>query len=315
VDIMSLHGPILVALDGSETAERAARLADALATALRSHLALLTVLEDLPGVLPGAEVDLERLGREHFTTYLKDVRTRLGHPEIRTIVRVGHATSEILACADEIGAGVIALTTHGRSGVGRWLHGSTASDLLHRSHVPLLVLGPNISEAPTGNRVSHIMVPLDGSELSETALEVASQLKAATNAKVSLVRAAQWAVQAYPYTLPMQYVPELDAELEKGALAYLDRHRGALGQDVATHVVRGATADSLLDFVDRQKVDLVVMSTHGRSGIARVAIGSTADRLLQGASAVLLLPANQTPSAKPPSSLEDEAIQEVIAHN
>jgi nucleotide-binding universal stress UspA family protein len=310
---MTVHGPILVALDGSETAEAAARVAERLATELRSHLILLAVLEDSPGIVPGAEVDLERMGREYFTTYLNDVQARLARPETRTTVRVGHPAGEILACAEETGAGVIALTTHGRSGVGRWLHGSTASDLLSRSRVPLLIVGPNVNVGASGGKFNHIMVALDGSELAESALDVAQQLSDASAAKVSLVRAVQWAVQAYPYTLPDRYVPELDAELEKGAQAYLDRQRAALGKNATTRVIRGATADSLLDFVERHKVNLVVMSTHGRGGVARAAIGSTADRLLQAAAPVLLLPGRNVTTRS--ATLEDDAIKQVISRN
>jgi nucleotide-binding universal stress UspA family protein len=101
----------------------------------------------------------------------------------------------------------------------------------------------------------------------------------------------RWAVQAYPYTLPDAYVPQIDEELEKGAKEYLRRHEKSLADagKVDAFVVRGAVADGLLDFVDQQSIDLVVMTTHARTGITRAALGSVADRMLQGAAPVLLI--------------------------
>jgi nucleotide-binding universal stress UspA family protein len=135
------------------------------------------------------------------------------------------------------------------------------------------------------------MVPLDGSELSEAALAPAAGLAKASGATLVLARAVRWAVQAYPYTLPDAYVPQLDDELEKGAKTYLQRMQEAAGSDVKTEafVVRGSIADGLMDLIDQQNVDLVVMTTHARKGLARAAVGSVADRMLQGNAPVLLI--------------------------
>ena len=142
------------------------------------------------------------------------------------------------------------------------------------------------------------MVPLDGSPLSEAALPVASAIAAPLGAKLSLVRGVRWAVQAYPYSLPDAYIPQIDDELEAGAKAYLRRIEGEVrglnkGLDVDAFVVRGAVADGLMDVVEKQSVDLVVMTTHARAGIARAALGSTADRMLQGKAPVLLIPPDE----------------------
>ena len=135
------------------------------------------------------------------------------------------------------------------------------------------------------------MVPLDGSPLSQAALPVAESVATSLGARVSLVRSVRWAVQAYPYSLPDAYVPQIDEELEAGAKAYLRRMEEALkGKvEVDAFVVRGGIADGLMDVVDKQAVDLVVMTTHARAGIARAALGSTADRMLQGKAPVMLV--------------------------
>jgi nucleotide-binding universal stress UspA family protein len=184
------------------------------------------------------------------------------------------------------------LATHGRSGIGRWVYGSTASSVLRSSDVPVLAVGPKVLEQSKQSvKFDRMMVPLDGSAASEQVLSIAAGLGKKLGATVDLVRAIQWAAQAYPYTLPDTYVPKLDSELEAGAKEYLRARRESIadGATVEAFVLRGSTADSLLDFVEQKGVDLVVMSTHARAGIARATLGSVADRMLQGTAPVLLI--------------------------
>jgi nucleotide-binding universal stress UspA family protein len=155
-------------------------------------------------------------------------------------------------------------------------------------------MGPRVLEKRAGEAAfRHVMIPLDGSPHSEAALPLAQSLAGATNARMSLVRGVQWAVQAYPYTLPDAYIPQVDDELEMSARAYLQRKESEIGgTDVRAFVVRGAVADGLIDFAEKEAVDIVVMSTHARSGLARAALGSVADRMLQGPAPVLLIRPN-----------------------
>jgi nucleotide-binding universal stress UspA family protein len=288
---MKIHGPVLIALDGSESAERVLRPAQILASAFRTHLVIVSVLEDQSGVAPALEAELERLGRDHFESYLGGVRERIGRPETKATVRAGEAADEILACASELNAGVIAIASHGRSGISRWMYGSTASALIQRSTVPLLVVGPH-AEWQASQRISHVMVPLDGSSLAAEAVEAARQLTDSAGARLSLVRIVPWAIEAYPYALPASYVPDLDKELEAGAAEYMSHQKEQIGDEVRTYVIRGGgTASRLLEFVEREHVDLVAMSTLGRTGVTRATLGSTADRMLQAAAPILLIPA------------------------
>jgi nucleotide-binding universal stress UspA family protein len=294
---MREQGPILVPLDGSELAETALPYAAALAEALHTHLVLLTAWEgtdsELATLLPAVSIDIERSAQERFETYLDGIRQRFGRADqTRTIVRSGDAGDEILKAVDETNARMLVIATHGRSGMSRWLYGSTAGRLLRSCHVPVLAVGPHVRPRSTeGTRLKHVMVPLDGSPLSEVALPVAQSLAKALDAKLTLVRAVSWAVQAYPYSLPDAYIPQIDTEMEGGAKAYLRRHEEALKGTgkVDAFVVRGTIADGLIEVVEKQSVDLVVMTTHARSGLARTALGSTADRMLQGKAPVLLI--------------------------
>ncbi len=237
-------------------------------------------------------MEVEQQATAHFTSYLDGVKSRMGAGvETEIIIRSGDAGDEILKVADEIGARQLVIATHGRSGIGRWFYGSTASHLLPHADVPIVAVGPHALERPkTEIAIKHILVPLDGSDLSEKALPVATAFANAFRARISLVRVVRWAVQAYPYTLPDAYLPQVDQELEAGAKKYLQRMESGLKDvEARAFVVRGPVAEGLLEFVDKESVDFVVMTTHARAGLARMALGSVADRMLQAPVPVMLV--------------------------
>ena len=290
------HGPILVPLDGSELAERALPYAVALAKALGERVTLLTVWEgtesELGANFPSMAMEIEAKAREYFGSYLGGIEAWFADSvPVQTLVTEGDAVEEIKRAADEIGASALVVATHGRSGIGRWFYGSTASHLLRHSALPVLAVGPHALErAKADVSFTHIMTPLDGTPLSEAALPDATALASKLGARLSLVRVVRWAVQAYPYTLPDAYIPQVDDELEAGAKAYLrQKEAGVKSVEVSAFVVRGAIADGLLNFIEKEAVDLVVMTTHARGGLARAALGSVADRVLQGPAPVLLI--------------------------
>ena len=288
---MNERGPIIVPLDGSELAEGALAVATAVAHAERTHLVLLSVWEDTPSVIsPAISMQVEAAARDYFEKYLDGIRERLHQPELRTIVRCGDAADAINTTADELGARMIVLTTHGRSGLGAWLYGSTTRRLLHESRLPLLVVGPQAVGRTDRTQVKHVMVPLDGSARSELAIVGGIAIASAFSAKLSLVQAVPWSYEMYPYATAAMYVPDLDRDLEAGALEYIQR-RTARISEVEAHgfVVRGLAADALMAFAECNDVDLIVMTTHARTGIARAALGSVAERMLHASAPVLLL--------------------------
>jgi nucleotide-binding universal stress UspA family protein len=261
----------------------------ALAGALDRKLVLMIAayISDIPEHGPWSE-EMVRHPRDICTAYLTGVRERTGAANAELVVKVGYPHEMVLETAREAGASVIVLSTHGRSGFGRWLYGSTAGHLLHASHVPLFVIGKEVPAATTF-APKKLMVPLDGSSLGESALPAADQLARAFGAQLTLVRVAPFSVEAFPMTVPALYWPNLDEELVASATAYLERIRGSVSQPVEVKVLQGARADGLLEVADRGGIDLVVMTTHGRAGVQRALLGSTADRMLQGRAPVLLL--------------------------
>jgi nucleotide-binding universal stress UspA family protein len=289
--------PIVVALDGSELAEGALPYAQALARATGAPLLLTTVWEGteagLAGTLPAVAIDLERSAAEYYEQYLDRVASRLRRARVQvdTAFRIGHPVEEIVALAERVRASMVVLATHGRSGVGRWVYGSSASRLLREATRPTLVVGPKALKAKGPPRIRRILLPLDGSSQAEAAIKPAGELASQTGATIVVARAIQFASMAPPFGVPETYIPEIEQDLVKGASAYLDRAVGKLasGVKVKTLVLRGFPSDQLLKVIDAERIDLVVMTSHTRKGPARAILGSVADRMLHGSAPVLLI--------------------------
>lgn len=143
----------------------------------------------------------------------------------------------------------------------------------------------------------HIMVPLDGSELAEQALPYARYLARTTGGRLHVVLAVEppSAVRAHGLGAPVNVYEQVIAEQRREAEEYLDRIRERVqAEGLAVQVKRldGHPPDVLLDYAREAGIDLMVMTTHGRSGRSRWSLGSVADRVAHGgAVAVLLVPA------------------------
>ncbi len=296
---MLAGSPILVPLDGSPASERSLPYATALARCLQAKIVLMIAayISEIPEHGPWSD-EMVAHPRETCTAYLTGVRDRMGFPGTELAVKVGYPHEMILEVAREVDASLIALSTHGRSGFSRWMYGTTAGHLLHASHVPLLAIGKHVPERDgAGFAPKHLLVPLDGSVPGEAALPHALELAQAFGAKVTLSRVAPFSVEAFPMMVPQMYWPTLDDELVASATAYLENVRSTIKDTVDIRVPQGPSADALLNFVETSGVDLVVMATHGRAGVQRAVLGSTADRMLQGPAPVFLM-RPQEPAAR-----------------
>jgi len=146
-----------------------------------------------------------------------------------------------------------------------------------------------------------ILVPLDGSALAERALEPAIRLAKQFGSEMILLRVVvpEPVLVALPGLSPRPY-DVYDAELrhdQEEAEAYLSglklQWHGA-GVITHTEVLSGAPAEMIVDAAQGRAVDLIVMSTHGRSGVSRLLYGSVAEAVLRGAHLpILLIPLDQ----------------------
>ena len=135
-----------------------------------------------------------------------------------------------------------------------------------------------------------ILVPLDGSALAEAVLAHAKAL-AQPDTEIALLRVAMYPTYDYVFSSPA-VAATLTEEIEDESERYLREVAARLqaeGYKTSIAVTGGPVADAILDYADAVSADLVAMSTHGRSGVARWLIGSVADRVVRGSPAPVLL--------------------------
>lgn len=316
---------ILVPLDGSELAEQALPLAVALARASGAALHLVHVFvpyaerTDMP---PGATVsiaDIERHLEEQASEYLREVTERLEkelpgqlHADPVRTRPIRSPYSETVAVVDrlrraatQLHPDLIVLATHARGGLGRAWLGSVADALIRRVNVPTLLVHPREDAAVPSTTFRHILVPLDGSALAEESLGLASRLASLGDTRITLLRVVvpQLAV-ARPSTVLQFNMQQLEAN-EAEARRYLESVAAPLRAAVASLdtvvVLAENPARAALEWAAENGVDLIAMSTHGRSGFRRFMLGSVADKIVRGAQFPVVL--TRPGDAGPPASL------------
>ena len=289
---------IVVPLDGSDLSEAAVPLATTLAKATGSSVLFLTVWEEgeraLIGDLPELGDDLFRKGEEHLEGYLAGVAesAQATGVEAQTELRVGRPAEEILRVLEQRDPRLLVMATHGRSGLSRWHYGSVAGTLVREAPLPTIMVGPKLLDGEAATEpIRRILVPLDGSALAEAALRPALELAEALDAGLLLAQVVRWTAQTFMFGPADIDIVEIDRRLTAGAEQYLEDTEMALksSQPVETAVLHGLPANALLDLIEARRVDLVVMASHTRQGLARAVLGSVADRLLQGKAPVLLI--------------------------
>jgi len=296
---------ILVGLDGSALAESILPTVTMLASRLGAEIVLLHVTQ-VPGTVQatdrGPAVD-EVVAQQQRAAraYLDEVAQRVPDPShgVRTELVVGEAGPEIVGSAERVHADLIALATHGRSGIGRWLHGSVAEAVLHATTTPLLLLRPAVTRPAAPLGVQRLVVPLDGSPLAEMGLPVAEELACTLGVPIVLLRVVEMVGLAFASDPLSGTFVDDQAVLEvlrDGARAYLDgladriKQRSA-GVAVKIEVVIGSAAESITARADEEAGSLLVLTTHGRTGWRAMFLGSVARRVaLQAGMPVVVVP-------------------------
>ncbi len=274
---------IMVPLDGSHLAEQALPLAQSLASSFNSELLLAMAVPSGHYVNEVHEGILVEAGRLASEQYLDSTKMRLAGEGLRvsTAVRTARPHMAISSLCDQERVDMIVMTTHGRSGVTRWTMGSVADRVLRTTNTPVIMIHPKAHGAPP-SEIGRVVVPLDGSELAEAALPVARQMAKTLKLSLHLVR-----VVVPPAAMfGGEYVPGAPAvleELEVEAGQYLEKTTEVLKSAgfTVTAVVRTGTPAEVVLAEACEPGDLVVMSTHGRSGVDRWFLGSVADAIVR----------------------------------
>ena len=136
-----------------------------------------------------------------------------------------------------------------------------------------------------------IVVPLDGSKLAELALPYAKELAARTGSQVTLLRVLT-SSEAEDYDKNQVYLKGVAKEVKLDTKKLLEKPEGEI--KVETAVLTGNPAEAIVDYAATKKISLIVMASHGRSGIGRWTLGSVAEKVVRGGSSPVLLVRSQT---------------------
>lgn len=272
---------VLACTDRSENSIASLRYASRLAAALGEKLIVVCVLdiwERIDGAKfatlgeVGTEANAEgRALAESFVDEVFDER-----PELR--VHVGHPPAErIVALADKLRASVIVAGTSGQSRLTEAFFGSTISALARSAEIPVLAVPPGFDGA-----VTHILAPVDFSPCSEGSLTYAGKLARKLGADLRVQHVAPYGGPAL--APPIAYIPESADDVVRAGAARLRELVDSVGlgdEVVGLRTDLGPPHAEITAAIEEYGIDLVVIGTHGRTGIARFFLGSTAERLLR----------------------------------
>ena len=318
-----MYQRMLVPLDGSELAEVVFTYAKELAGRLDLDIILLHVCgPNTSGSMPMRRAYIEQ-ATDTIRRQSQEIQERTGIKpggkpvEVRGELVMGYAAEEILRYADENAVDLILMATHGRSGIRRWTMGSVADKVLRASKVPVWLVRAGIPDEIVYDQWPRttILVPLDGSERAESVLphaEALAKQRGTELVDVVVLRVCEppttpsyylsepgiaYAPLAEPETLDAQvnwreYMKEETAKCRRVAEEYLagiEKRLRDSNINVRSEVLEGKAAEEIVDYANKNPFNLIVMSTHRRSGLRRLVYGSITENVLQGVSRPILL--------------------------
>jgi nucleotide-binding universal stress UspA family protein len=297
-----LINSILVTLDGSPLAETILPYVSTLARGLkpRPRATLLQVIDLSPAGVPVEMQDLPYVqgfrdsAEAAAEDYLRQRAAALQESgtQVTTEVQFGRPPEVILGFAERQRADLIAMATHGRSGLGRALLGSVATRILSSTTLPLLLVRPRDETARPVASLTDIVLPLDTSELAEAVLPIAQHVAKSLGLNVKLLTVLPTLAQLYLGTQPAAYPADIIARAEEAVSEYLQGVSARLQQDgihASWGILRGDAGDAIVDYARALPNNLIAMSTHGRSGLGRWLVGSVADKVVRSSGDPVLI--------------------------
>ena len=288
-----MYTRMLIPLDGSKTAENVLPYGRILARTFQIPVELMEVL-DIAGMASHVAAEKARRldtvvteGERSSEQYLKKIASSFSGVNVRCTVERGRPEDVIVEKAAADKTTLIAMATHGRSGMSRWLLGSIAEKVLRAATNPLLLVRASEEALTEGEAVLRsIIVPLDGSELAESVLPTA--VKFARLFNVGMVLFRTYELPASAYYGRENYLPnyeELKNRVKEQAQDYLDKRIEAIKaegvQRVSSVLIEGSGPNEIIDYARKTPNALITMCTHGRSGVKRWVLGSVTEKVVR----------------------------------
>jgi len=284
-----MYSKILIPLDGSKTAEMVLPYARFLAGRFKIPIELLAVI-DIAEIAAHMSAERARFldtmiddGERHSTAYLRGVASTFQGADVKCTVEKARAADAIIERGEADTAMLIAMATHGRSGLNRFLLGSIAEKVLRGTVNPLLLVRATEEAKSNGEAtLKSIIVPLDGSELAESVIPMAAGLAKKLGLKVVLFRSYHIIDNA-----------EMIAGVRDEANEYLEKQVAEvkkLGVEKASFVTKeGFAADEIIALGGTTPGGLIAMCSHGRSGVKRWVLGSVAETVVRHSAGPVLI--------------------------
>ncbi|KKK66103.1 hypothetical protein LCGC14_2967460 [marine sediment metagenome] len=285
-----VHKRILVATDFSECSRVALDICISASKCMKTKLYILHTIEKFPHdyrhlLSSTTHSNMKQKLEEEAVNKIKAILPEelLGSEDIVPIIRFGKPFLEVIQVAKEKDVDIIAIGTHGRAGVDRIILGSVAERVVRKAHCPVMVVR---SRKYIGFK--RIIVPIDFSDCSRIALEYAAATARAHRSKLTIlhvyeesfiepyVRAANTEEEAQEIIRGIEQVNEgkYDEFLKKIDLG---------GVEYDKLLRKGIPSNEIVETAREQQAQLIVVGTHGRSGIKHMLIGSDAEEVVRNA--------------------------------
>ncbi|HEY9117265.1 MAG TPA: universal stress protein [Roseivirga sp.] len=278
---------ILLPLDGSSLAERVLPHAVALSEAFNAKLTLLRVIhkgneEEQNNIVNPMTWQIKKSEAE---AYIKSVQNQLAEINVDSDIKIleGNPAQQIIEFARNEDVGLIILSSHGSSGVSAWNINSTVQKVLLRAFVPVMIIRAYEEDVGSliGLKYQRLLLPLDGSKRAECILPMAKSISRAQDSKVFLTHIIE--APRLPRQTPVSdEVKNIIEQLEdlnfKEANTYLAQVKDQFESDKAETIIESSEKPSITmhNIIDREQIDLVMLSAHGYSGESRWPYGKIA---------------------------------------
>lgn len=270
---------ILVPTDGSAAATAAVRSALVLADRFDADIHAIHVVEggDLPADdAPTPHDELRAHGQETLET-VDELAAEVGLSPTTSLIESAPSVHEaILDTAADEHADLIVMGTHGRTGLDRLVLGSVTERTLRVSTLPVLTVH---EDTGLDRDIETVLVPTDGSEVATVAAERGIEFAAATNAALHVIHVID--PGAIPAGDDGAVLSGLEAGGQEAVDAIVEQASAAGLPSVQASVLTGSPARMIFDYADERDIDLIVMGTHGRTGLDRYLLGSVTEKLVR----------------------------------
>ncbi|WP_459192356.1 universal stress protein [Halosimplex sp. J119] len=296
-----MYESILVPTDGSDTAERATDHAIELADAFDATLHVLSVVDvgDEAGPFSAGGVDdefVDRLQADAEAAVASVVEAVPGQP-VETEIIEGSPAETIVDYVSSEGIDLVVMGTHGRTGLDRVVTGSTSAEVVRESPAP--VVSVRDVNGSLSIEYDDVLIPTDGSPAAEAAIDHGLALADAFDATVHAVYVVDTVALAGGADTGVPGggggggaatgdILEPLVSSGEDATGRIAERASERGLDATAEVIEGSPGAALVDYVDEEGIDFVAMGTHGRTGLDRVLLGSTTERLMRHSTAPVL---------------------------